>query len=108
MNSTRSFRHTLSRLTAPLLIKTRDYVDEEGPKYKFYSFFVEAKHLVTWYRVLFAVSTSFSVASLAYGTEKASILVGCVFTVALLSGRYAEYLLGGGDGRLSRCYHLRH
>lgn len=92
------FRHTLSRLTAPLLIKTRDYVDEEGPKYKFYSFFVEAKHLVTWYRVLFAVSTSFSVASLAYGTEKASILVGCVFTVALLSGRYAEYLLGGVMG----------
>ena len=38
---------TLARLTAPLLIKTRDYADEQGPKYKFYSFFAEAKHLVS-------------------------------------------------------------
>lgn len=87
-------RHTLARLTAPLLIRTNDYVDEQGPKYMFYSFFVEAKHLVTWYRVLFAIFSSFLVGSLAYGTEKAAILVFCVFISSFFSGRYAEYLLG--------------
>jgi hypothetical protein len=91
-------RHTLSRLTAPMLIKTRDYVDEQGPKYKFYSFFVEAKHLVTWGRVCFAVATSFAVACLAYGAETASVLIGCVVLAVLVSGRYAEYLLGGVMG----------
>ncbi len=93
-----SRRHTLSRLTAPLLIKTRNYVDEQGPKYKFYSFFVEAKHLVTWHRVILAMSTSFIVASLGYGTENAFILISCVIIAVIFSGRYAEYLLGGVMG----------
>lgn len=80
------------------MIKTRDYVDEQGPKYMFYSFFVEAKHLVTWNRVCFATVTSFLVASLAYGTVKAAILSFGIFIVSLFSGRYAEYLLGGVMG----------
>ena len=92
------YRHTLARLTAPLLIKTKPYVDEQGPKYRFYSFFVEAKHLVTWGRVLFAIMTSLSVASLAYGMEKGMILVSSVFVASFFSGRYAEYLLGGVMG----------
>jgi nicotinate-nucleotide--dimethylbenzimidazole phosphoribosyltransferase len=92
------FRHTLSRLTSPLLVKTRDYVDEAGPKYKFYSFFVEAKHLVTWHRVVFATTTSFAVASLAYGATNALVLISCVFSAVVFSGRYAEYLLGGVMG----------
>ena len=96
--SLHSFRHTLSRLTAPMLVKTRDYVDEAGPKYKFYSFFVEAKHLVTWHRVIFATATSFAVAVLAYGVTNALILIGGVISAVAFSGRYAEYLLGGVMG----------
>jgi len=92
------FRQTLARLTAPLLIKTRDYVDEQGPKYKFYSFFVEAKHLVTWHRVTFAMLTSYYVAALAYGAKRALGLILAVFVAAHFSGRYAEYLLAGVMG----------
>jgi nicotinate-nucleotide--dimethylbenzimidazole phosphoribosyltransferase len=91
-------RQTLARLTAPLLIKTRDYVDEQGPKYKFYSFFVEAKHLVTWYRAFFAIFTSFCVAALAYGILSAIGLIISVIVAVFFSGRYAEYLLGGVMG----------
>jgi len=78
-----------------LLIKTREYVDEQGPKYRFYSFFIEAKHLVTWHRTIFAVLSSFLVASLAYGPQTAFALIICVFITSFFSGRYAEYLLGG-------------
>ena len=90
--------HTFARLTAPLLIKTRDYVDESGPKYRFYSFFVEAKHLVTWHRVAFATSTSFILAHVIYGAQIAVILLLAVLLSAHVSGRYAEYLLAGVMG----------
>ena len=92
------FRQTLARLTAPLLIKTKDYVDEQGPKSQFYSFFVEAKHLVTWHRAIFAILTSYFVAALAYGVERAIGLVVAVFIAAHFSGRYAEYFLAGVMG----------
>ena len=87
--------HALSRLTSPYLIRTRDYVDEAGPKYKFYSFMVKAKHLVSWQRVLFAAVTAFTLVSVFYGTVMASIMIPMVFFVAHLSGAYGEYLLGG-------------
>ena len=90
--------HALARLTAPLLIKTRDYVDEMGPKYRFYSFFVQAKHLVTWHRVAFATFTSFALTYLIYGVNQAIVLLGAVIVVAHISGRYAEYLLAGVMG----------
>lgn len=90
--------HTLARLTAPLLIKTRDYVDEQGPKYKFYSFFIEAKHLVTFNRVLVAIMTSYFVAYLISGHTKAVALILAVFVASFFSGRNAEYLLGGVMG----------
>jgi len=87
--------HTLSRLTSPYLIRTRDYVDEAGPKYKFYSFMVQAKHLVSWHRVLFALFSSYYVATLFYGRIMAWIMIVTVMFVAHLSGMYGEYLLGG-------------
>jgi nicotinate-nucleotide--dimethylbenzimidazole phosphoribosyltransferase len=90
--------HTLARLTSPLLIKTRDYVDEMGPKYRFYSFFVQAKHLVTWHRVAFAMSTSFALAYVTYGVTQAIVLLAAVIVSAHFSGRYAEYLLAGVMG----------
>ena len=81
--------HTLSRLVAPILVRTRDYVDEQGPKYRFYSFFLHAKYLVTWPRVLFATVTSFLVAYVAYGFVKAVCLVSAVMVLAFFTGRYA-------------------
>jgi nicotinate-nucleotide--dimethylbenzimidazole phosphoribosyltransferase len=90
--------HTLSRLTAPFLIRTRDYVDETGPKYKFYSFMVQAKHLVSWHRVLFALSISFVISTLLYGLAVATIMIVMVMFAAFVSGSYGEYLLGGVMG----------
>lgn len=85
---------TLARLVAPMLIKTRDYVDEGGPKYQFYSFFLEAKHLVTWSRVLFATLASLAVSSIAYGLAKGATLIIVVTVIAFFSGRYGDYILG--------------
>jgi nicotinate-nucleotide--dimethylbenzimidazole phosphoribosyltransferase len=90
--------HTLARLSSPYLIKTRDYVDEAGPKYKFYSFMVQAKHLVTWYRVVFATVFSFGLATLLYGASAAAVLVSGVFFLSHTAGEYGEYILGGVMG----------
>jgi nicotinate-nucleotide--dimethylbenzimidazole phosphoribosyltransferase len=87
--------HALARLTSPYLIRTRDYVDEAGPKYKFYCFMVKAKHLVSWHRVLFAVLSSFALATVFYGPIMAAIMIPIILFVAHLSGAYGEYLLGG-------------
>ena len=76
-----------------MLVRTRDYVDEQGPKYRFYSFFLHAKYLVTWPRVIFGVATSFFVTSIAYGTVKALYLVFAVIVMAFFSGRYAGELI---------------
>ena len=57
---------TLSRLSAPYLIRTRDYVAEVGPKSPFYLFMVEAKHIVSWPRVLFATLYSFGLSYPGY------------------------------------------
>ena len=48
--------HTLARVTAPYLIRSFDYVDDQqGPKSSFYAFMIQAKHLVTLPRALFAM-----------------------------------------------------
>ena len=83
------FRHTLARLVAPMMVRTRDYVDEQGPKYRFYSFFLHAKYLVTWPRVIFATITSFLVAAAMYGPIMASYLISAVMLMAFFSGQYA-------------------
>lgn len=90
--------HSLARLTSPILIRTHDYVDESGPKSRFYGFFVEARRLVTWHRVIFALASSFALANAFYGVEMAFMLIACVIFAAFFSGRYAEYLLGGVMG----------
>lgn len=72
-----------------MLVRTRDYVDEQGPKYRFYSFFLHAKHLVTWPRVMFATASSYLVAYIAYDTVMAVTLVFAVVLMAFFSGRYA-------------------
>jgi hypothetical protein len=76
------------------MVRTRDYVDEGGPKYRFYSFFLSAKYLVTWYRVVFATVISFLVATVAYGVVKGAVLIFVVVVVAFFSGRYAgEFII---------------
>ena len=89
---------TLSRLSAPYLIRTRDYVAEVGPKSPFYLFMVEAKYLVTWPRVLFAMAYCFLVSTLVYGPVFALVLITAVLTVAHLAGNKGDYLLGGVMG----------
>jgi adenosylcobinamide-GDP ribazoletransferase len=90
--------HTLARLTSPMLIKSNDYIDEHGPKQKYYSFMIEAKHLVSWPRVIFALITSYIVAYSAYGNRSAVILIAAVIIIVILAGKYANYLLGGVMG----------
>lgn len=91
--------HTLARWTAPFLIHRNDYVDEGGPKYKYYSFMLQAKHLVTTERLAFASLTSASVVILCYGGSPWVLLLGgSLLLFALGSERYANYLLGGVMG----------
>lgn len=90
--------HTLARVSSPFLIRTRDYVDEAGPKYKFYSFMVQAKHLVTWHRVVFAAVFSFGLVTVLYGLSSAVVLVSAVFLLSHAAGEYGEYILGGVMG----------
>lgn len=89
---------TCSRLTAPFLIRTRNYVDEVGPKSPFYSFMVQAKYLVSWERVAFATLTCFLVASTLYGIQMAAVLILGVLLFAQYAGAYGEYRLGGVMG----------
>lgn len=90
--------HALSRLTAPYLIRTRPYVDEVGPKSPFYSFMVQAKYLVSWDRVGFAVMTCYWIATLFYGYKTAAVLILVVLAFAHSSGSFGEYILGGVMG----------
>ena len=89
---------TVARLSAPYLIRTKDYVPEVGPKSNFYRFMVEAKHLVSWNRVLFGSSYCFGVATLLYDPTSAALLVVLVLLLATYAGRRGEYLLGGVMG----------
>ena len=89
---------TLSRLSAPYLIRTFNYVAEVGPKSPFYIFMVEAKHLVSWPRVFFAASYGFGVASIFYGPTFALSLMVAVLALAHIAGRKGDYLLGGVMG----------
>ena len=89
---------TLSRLSAPYLIRTRDYVAEVGPKSPFYLFMVEAKHIVTWSRVLVAILYCFVVSASFYGPTMAIGLIVVVLSTAHLAGAKGQYLLGGVMG----------
>jgi nicotinate-nucleotide--dimethylbenzimidazole phosphoribosyltransferase len=59
---------------------------------------IQASYLVTWERVIFALTTSFIVSSLAYGFQKASLLTFLSIITAHFSGSYGEYYLGGVMG----------
>jgi len=90
--------HCIARCTAPYLIRTRDYVDEMGPKSKYYSFMVQAKFLVSWQRVVFALLTGFVLALSMYGLELAIFLLVAMLVFAHGSGSYETYMLGGVMG----------
>jgi nicotinate-nucleotide--dimethylbenzimidazole phosphoribosyltransferase len=90
----------LSRLSAPFLIRTREYIDDStGPKTAFYSFFVQAKHLVSWYRVVVSIAICWIVTAVTYGRVLATVLVTIVLcTSHFFAGSYADYWLGGVMG----------
>ena len=94
---------TLSRLSAPYLIRTRDYVAEVGPKSPFYLFMVEAKHIVTWPRVCFAAAYAFAVCSALYGPAFAAALLSAVLASSHAAGSRGDYLLGGVMGDYLGC-----
>ena len=89
---------TLSRLSAPYLIRTNDYVAEVGPKSPFYIFMVQAKHLVSWPRVIVAALHSFAITSFFYGPNTAAMLVMAVLLLSHFIGWKGDYLLGGVMG----------
>ena len=89
---------TVARLSAPYLIRTRDYIAEVGPKSPFYIFMVEAKYLVSWGRLVTATSFSLALACVMYGPIVSTILVVVVIFVAHLCGNKGDYLLGGVMG----------
>ena len=89
---------TVARLSAPYLIRTRDYVAEVGPKSPFYLFMVEAKYIVSWPRVLFAAFYCLGITSVIYGKAFAAVLILAVLALAHLAGNKGDYLLGGVMG----------
>lgn len=89
---------TVARLSAPYLIRTRDYVAEVGPKSPFYIFMVEAKYLVSWVRLAIATSFSLALACVMYGPTISTMLITVVLFVAHLMGNKGDYLLGGVMG----------
>ena len=97
------FSGCLARWTAPYLVFSRDYVEENGPKSAFYGAMVRAKRLVTLGRVAFASASCGIVGAALYGLGEENVLwgllvAGIVWLLAHCSGRYAQYLLGGVVG----------
>jgi len=89
---------TVARLSAPYLIRTRDYIAEVGPKSPFYVFMVEAKYLVSWGRLAIATSFSLTLSCVMYGPIVSTALITVVLVVAHLMGNKGDYLLGGVMG----------
>ena len=86
-------------MTAPYLVHTRDYIDdEEGPKSSFYAFMIKAKYLDSRSRMLFAVLFSFVVAAAMYGPIASLSLITTTLLFGHLAGGYAERILGGVMG----------
>ena len=94
---------TLSRVSAPYLIRTRDYVAEVGPKSPFYLFMVEARHIVTWPRVCLAAAYGYAVTSALYGPAFAAALLSAVLAASHAAGSRGDYLLGGVMGDFLGC-----
>ena len=91
--------HTLARVTAPYLIRSFDYVDDEqGPKSSFYAFMCQAKHLISLPRKLAAIVFGFSLASLFYGPVIALCLIVLTLCFAEFAGNYGKAKLGGVMG----------
>lgn len=90
--------HTLARCSSPYMIHCFAYVDEAGPKNQFYSFMVQARQLVTWYRVGAATLFSYFVTAYLYDVITSMILLVAVLLMAHVAGGYATYLLGGVMG----------
>lgn len=94
----------LARWTAPYLVYTRDYVEENGPKSAFYGAMVRAKRFVTLRRLIFATASSAAVMAMVYGVETFEkvvwwlLLSAAVWLLAAGAGVYAQYLLGGVVG----------
>ncbi len=97
------FSGCLARWTAPYLVYTRDYVEENGPKSAFYGAMVRAKRLVTLGRLVFATASCVMAGALLYGFREENVpwgllVAGIVWLLAHCSGNYAQYLLGGVVG----------
>jgi nicotinate-nucleotide--dimethylbenzimidazole phosphoribosyltransferase len=91
--------HTLSRCTAPYLIRTRNYVPEAGPKSPYYHFMMSARLLCTWKRVCVATVYGYMVAMYIFGSSFiATLLLIAVWITAEAAGMYGQSILGGVMG----------
>ncbi|KAL3811633.1 hypothetical protein ACHAXA_001390 [Cyclostephanos tholiformis] len=93
----------LSRLSAPYLVRTREYVPEHGPKSPFYRYMIEARHILSWSRVSFAIAYSYALSVMFYGPTFAATLLSSVLLVSHLAGNEGDYLLGGVMGDYLGC-----
>jgi nicotinate-nucleotide--dimethylbenzimidazole phosphoribosyltransferase len=90
---------TLARCGPTYMIHAFPYVDEGGPKNKFYSFMVQARQLVTTSRVFIAVLYCFGVAMYLYDSVTGIVLLlAVVFAFGHGAGRYSTYMIGGVMG----------
>ena len=91
--------HTLARITAPYLIRSFEYVDDEqGPKSSFYAFMIKAKYLVNWSRATIAIGFGGVLVALVYNPLVAIVLVLVVLGFSHSAGRFGSRVLGGVMG----------
>ena len=87
-----------ARLTSPLLLRAHDYIEEVGPKSPYYSFMVQAKHLVSRSRLTFAIMSCCIVTWLVYWPFPTLLLLAVVGIAAQVPGQCGDYYLGGVMG----------
>ena len=92
----------MARWTAPYLVYTLDYAEENGPKSAFYGAMVRAKRFVTLGRLTFATASAAGMIGMVYGEWSTVVwcllLSAAVWLLAAGAGIYAQYLLGGVVG----------
>jgi adenosylcobinamide-GDP ribazoletransferase len=94
---------TLSRMSAPFLIRTREYAAEHGPKSPYYHRMIDAKRSLSWPRVSFAMAYSYASMVALYGPIYATVLASSVLCASHLAGNRGDYLLGGVMGDYLGC-----
>ena len=89
--------HVVARCSAAPLMHYYPYIDENGPKSAYYSYFTNARLLVTAPRVVATLGMGLSCSVILYGADGVYVFAA-MLVVARLAGGYGTTILGGVIG----------